>query len=65
MELEKGNYVGLALIDLSLAFDTVNCEKILPGKLKHYGATENTANFSKASSPIENCIQHGKVQILI
>ena len=48
MELEKGNYVGLALIDLSLAFDTVNCEKILPGKLKHYGATENTANFFKS-----------------
>ena len=48
MELEKGNYVGLALVDMSLAFDTVECEKILPGKLKHYGATETTANFFKS-----------------
>ena len=40
--------MGLALVDMSLAFDTVECEKILPGKLKHYGATETTANFFKS-----------------
>ena len=47
-ELEKGNYVALVLIDLSLAFDTVECSKILPEKLKHYGATKNTVAFFKS-----------------
>ena len=46
--LEKGNYVALVLIDLSLAFDTVECSKILPEKLKHYGATRNTVSFFKS-----------------
>ena len=44
-ELEKGNYVCLALLDLSLAFDTLECENILPAKLKHYGSTPVTVNF--------------------
>ena len=48
MELDKGNFVCLALIDLSLAFDTVETETILPTKLKHYGATETTASFFKS-----------------
>ena len=48
MELDKGNFVCLALIDLSLAFDTVECERILPTKLKHYGATESTVSFFKS-----------------
>lgn len=44
-ELQKGNYVCLALIDLSLAFDTVECQTILPAKLKHYGADDVTTRF--------------------
>ena len=47
-ELEKGNYVALVLIDLSLAFDTVECSMILPEKLKYYGATRNTVVFFKS-----------------
>ena len=47
-ELQKGNYVCLALIDLSLAFDTLECEKILPAKLKHYGADDKTTRFFKS-----------------
>ena len=46
-ELEKGNFVCLALLDLSLAFDTLECENILPAKLKHYGATPVTVDFFK------------------
>ena len=47
-ELQKGNYVCLALIDLSLAFDTLECETILPAKLKHYGADDLTTSFFKS-----------------
>ena len=48
MELEKGNYVCLVLIDLSLAFDTLECGKILPSKMKHYGADDRTSQFFKS-----------------
>ena len=46
-ELQKGNYVCLALIDFSLDFDTLECKTILPTKLKHYGANDNTISFFK------------------
>ena len=48
MELEKGNFVCLALIDLSIAFDTVECSTTLPTKLKHYGATVTSEAFFKS-----------------
>ena len=44
-ELEKGNYVCLVLLDLSLAFDTLERENILPAKLEHYGSTPVTVDF--------------------
>ena len=47
-ELQKGNFVCLTLIDLSLAFDTLECETILPAKLKHYGADEKTVSFFRS-----------------
>ena len=47
MELDKGNYVCLALIDLSLAFDTLECGEILPSKMRHYGADTRTSQFFK------------------
>ena len=46
-ELNKGNFVCLILLDLTLAFDTINTGYILPSKLKHYGADEKTVNFFK------------------
>ena len=47
-ELKKGKYVCLALIDYSLAFDTLECGEILPEKLTHYGADENTKNWFRS-----------------
>ena len=44
-ELSKNKYVALIMIDLSIAFETVNTGKILPEKLKHYGANTTTVNF--------------------
>ena len=37
----------MALIDLSLAFDTIETESILPAKLKYYGADDKTTSFFK------------------
>ncbi len=36
------------MIDLTIAFETLCTSKILPAKLSHYGATNNTRNFFKA-----------------
>ena len=47
-ELAKGKYVCLALIDLSLAFDTLECNHILPSKMKHYGVDNRTTKFFKS-----------------
>ena len=47
-ELQKGNFVCLTLIDLSLAFDTLECGNILPAKLKFYGADEKTVSFFRS-----------------
>ena len=58
-ELEKGNYVALVLIDLSLAFDTIECSKILPDKLKHYGETRNTVAFFKTFFTDSHFTQYG------
>ena len=35
-ELAKNKYVLLLMVDLSIAFETVNTGEILPAKLKHY-----------------------------
>ena len=43
-ELKKGRFVCLALVDLSIAFDSLECEKILPAKMKHYGADEKAVS---------------------
>ena len=44
-ELAKNKYVILIMVDLSIAFETVNTGEILPEKLKHYGATNSTIKF--------------------
>lgn len=44
-QLRKGNYVLLVIVDLSLAFDLVQCDTILPAKLRHYGATDKTVEY--------------------
>ena len=36
------------MIDLSLAFDTIETENILPYKLKYYGADQKTVEFFKS-----------------
>lgn len=47
-ELNKKLFVILIMIDLSIAFETICTNKILPAKLSHYGATEKTVEFFKA-----------------
>jgi hypothetical protein len=44
-ELQKGKYVCLVQLDLSLAFDTIECEFILPSKMKHYGFNQTAISF--------------------
>merc|ERR1712001_143663 len=46
-ELNKGNYVALVLLDLTLAFDTLEVKTILPTKLEHYGSDKKTTEFFK------------------
>ena len=47
-ELNKKMFVILIMIDLSIAFETICTNTILPAKLSHYGATDKTINFFKA-----------------
>ena len=47
-ELQKKKFVILLMIDLSLAFDTIETENILPYKLKYYGADQKTVEFFKS-----------------
>ena len=46
--LNNNEYVLVVLIDLSIAFDCIETEEILPEKLRYYGATEKSVNFFKA-----------------
>ena len=45
IELMKKNFVIIIMIDLSLAFDTIDTGIILPEKFKFYGANDKTAGF--------------------
>ena len=47
-ELNKKLFVILIMIDLNIAFETICTNTILPAKLAHYGATDNTIEFFKA-----------------
>ena len=47
-QLQKKKYVLLILIDLSIAFDTLKTDDILPEKLVHYGSHPTTIKFFKA-----------------
>ena len=44
-ELAKNRYVMLLMVDLSIAFETVNTGDILPQKLKHYGVSKKSVKF--------------------
>ena len=44
-ELQKGKFVCVTQLDLSLAFDCLECSIILPGKMKHYGFCPTTVEF--------------------
>ena len=44
-ELAKNRYVMLLMVDLSIAFETVNTGEILPQKLKHYGVAKKSVKF--------------------
>ena len=46
-KLTKKMYVALILIDLTLAFDTIETNETLPAKLKHYGADPLATNLLK------------------
>ena len=46
-KLTKKMYVALILLDLTLAFDTIETNEILPAKLKHYGAYPLATNLLK------------------
>ena len=45
IELMKKNFVIIIMIDLSLAFDTIDTGNILPEKFKFYGVNDKTAGF--------------------
>ena len=57
-KLTKKMYVALILLDLTLAFDTIETNLTLPAKLKHYGADPLATNllkefFTKRSQYVE------------
>ena len=45
MEIQLKKYVMLLMIDLSLAFDTLDTDEILPKKLEFYGADKKAIGF--------------------
>ena len=45
MEIQLKKYVMLLMIDLSLAFDTLDTDEILPKKLEFYGADKKARGF--------------------
>ena len=45
MEIQKEKYVMVLMIDLSLAFDTLGTDEILPKKLKFYRADKKAIGF--------------------
>ena len=47
-ELQRKRFVLLLMIDMSIAFETIETSEILPEKLKFYGADVNTVNFFKS-----------------
>ena len=47
-ELQRKKYVIVIMLDLSLAFDTLETSKILPTKMEYYGADTKTTNFFKS-----------------
>ena len=46
-EIQTKKYVMLLMIDLSLAFDTLDIDEILPKKLEFYGADKKAIGFFK------------------
>ena len=47
MELNEKKFVLIIMIDLSLAFDTINTDKILTDKLQFYGANDKATKLFK------------------
>ena len=45
MEIQKKKYVMVLMIDLSLAFDTLDTDQILPKKLEFYGVDKKAIGF--------------------
>ena len=65
MEIQKEKYVMVLMIDLSLAFDTLGTDEILPKKLKFYRADKKAIGFFDGFFfAIGNILQLGKKQIL-
>ena len=47
-EISQKKFVLVILIDLSVAFDSIDTETILPNKLKFYGSNEKALSFFKS-----------------
>ena len=47
-ELNKNKFVLIIMIDLSLAFDTINTDNILTEKLKFYGANDKATDLFRS-----------------
>ena len=47
-ELQRKRYVLLLMVDMSIAFETIDTSEILPEKLKFYGADTDTVDFFKS-----------------
>ena len=47
-ELQRKRYVLLLMVDMSIAFETIDTSEILPEKLKFYGADKGTVDFFKS-----------------
>ena len=48
IEIQRKRYVLLLMVDMSIAFETIDTSEILPEKLKFYGADKNTVDFFKS-----------------
>ena len=60
-ELNKNKFVLIIMIDLSLAFDTINTDNILTKKLKSYGANDKATDLFRSFFTQKNIIQNGKM----